>query len=69
MMNWRFGALPTVAVKTPLPEGLVSMSSHRRMTALPSTRAGMQPFAYWRFSPEKLTMPFELTLAALKVVL
>ena len=64
MMNCRFGALPTVAVKTPRPEGLVSMSSQRTMRALPSTRAGRQPFAYWRFGPEKLTTPFELTCAS-----
>jgi hypothetical protein len=35
MMNWRFGADPVVAVKTPWPPPFVSRSSQYAITALP----------------------------------
>ena len=67
MMKWRFGALPVIVVKTPWPLAFVSRSSQYMSTDLPSTREGRQPLSHQRFSPVKLTTPFEFTFADVKV--
>src|SRR6266508_377885 len=68
MMNWRFGGLPMVVVKTPWlgADPRVSRSSQRATTARPSIREGRQVFAHQRFAPVKLTIPFELMFADVK---
>jgi hypothetical protein len=55
------------AVKTPCPPAFVSRSSHKSSTDAPSIRDGRQAFAHQRFSPVKLTIPFELMSASLYV--
>ena len=64
MMNWRFGGVPAMAVKTPSLAPPVCRSSQYGLIAIPKIEVGRHSFVNAPLDVPICRFPFELTVPA-----